>query len=228
MPGVPPRAKKAKLVPDPPDLPARFDPAPAAVEPGAIWDGVEAGADVIVPEIVPDLDVRECRWIDADLSGRTFSGLHCRDSSFVHCDLSGAVLDRAALARVTFTGCRLTGVVLSGATLRDVRITDCRADLANLRMARGSFLLVQDSTLRGADLYEFSGTGCSFLDCDLTGADLDRADLTGAHLHGSTLDDVRGVLSLRGARISPDQQIPLGAAMLAALGVQVTDVPRSR
>jgi len=220
---VPARAKK-KACPDPPDTPATFDPAPP-VESATVCDGVEVGAEIEIPEVVADLDVRESRWVGVDLSGRRFTGLHVRDTAFLHCDLSGAVLDQAVLARVTFTDCRLTGVVLSGTTLRDVRITDCRADLVNLRMARASFLWVQDSTLRGADLHQFRGTHCAFLGCDLAGADLDRADLTGAYLHGSTIDDVRGVLCLRGARISPDQQVPLGAAMLAALDVTVTEPP---
>lgn len=220
---VPPRRRKA--TPDPPEVPPAYDPAPEGIGPGALWDGVEAGPTLAVPGVVAEADLRECRFAGVDLSGRTFTGLHLRDTAFVRCDLSGAVLDRAVLERVTFADCRLTGTVLSGAALRDVRVTDSRADLLTLRMARASWLLVEGSALRGADLHEFAGTHCAFLDCDLTGANLDRADLTGAHLHGSILDDVRGALSLRGARIGPDQQVALGAALLAALGIQVTDAP---
>lgn len=223
---MPPRTKHPKILPDPPVVPPHYDAAPSRAESGMLWDGVEAGPDVEFPDVVADLDVRECRFVDAELSGRTLSGLHCRDTAFVHCDLSGAVLDRAVLERVSFTGCRLTGLVLSGATLRDVRIADCRADLAGLRMARARFLWIEDSTLRAIDLFEFAGTNVVLRDCDLTGADLDRADLRGADLHGSTLDGVRGALSLRGARISPEQQVTLGAVLLAALGIQVTDPPR--
>lgn len=221
---MPPRTRR-KCAPDPPDQPRAFDPAPAELLPGAVWDGVAAGEELVVGETVADLELRESRLSGVDLSGRTFSGLHVRDTAFVHCDLSGAVLDRAVLERVTFTGCRLTGTVLSGATLRDVRIADCGAELLNLRMAAAKFLLAQDSRMRGADLYEFGGTDVALLGCDLTGADLDRARLDGAHLHGSVLDDVRGALSLRGARIDAHQQIALGAAVLAALGVTVTDAP---
>jgi uncharacterized protein YjbI with pentapeptide repeats len=217
---MPPRRRKT--LPDPPETPPRREPAPA-VEPGALWDGVEVGAEPAFPPLVAGLDVRESRFAGADLSGRRLPGLSLRDTAFDRCDLSGAVLDGAVLDRVTFTGCRLTGVVLSGTTLRDVRITDCRADLANLRMARARFLLVEDSVLRGVDLHEFAGTHVALLDCDLTGADLDRAALAGARLHGSTLDDVRGATSLRGARIGPEQQVVVGAALLTALGIQVTD-----
>jgi uncharacterized protein YjbI with pentapeptide repeats len=195
------------------------------LDPGAVWDGVQAGEELDAPRVVPDLEVRECRFTGVDLSGRSFPGLHVRDTVFTRCDLSGAVLDRAVLERVVFDGCRLTGTVLSGATLRDVHLTACRADLLALRMASAKFLLVEDTGLRGADLHEFTGTDVALLGCDLTGADLDRAARAGAHLHGSVLDDVSGALSLRGARIDADQQIALGAALLAALDVRVTDRP---
>lgn len=216
------RARPSKVLPDPPGAPDGWDPAPAAVEGGAVWDGVEAGPDTLVPEHVAGLDVRESRWVDADLSGRRFTDLRCRDLQFEHCDLSGAVLDGAALTRVAFTNCRLTGTVLSGSTLADVRISDCRADLVNLRMARARYLLIEDTVLRGADFYELTGAGCGMIGCDLTGASFAGARLTELRLHGSGLDDIGGALALRGARISADQLLSLGAAVLAALDVQVT------
>jgi hypothetical protein len=146
-----------KTRPDPPDLAPRRDPAPAVLESSALWDGVDAGADVEVPEHVAGVRLRESRWVGADLSGRRLSGFECRDTAFVNCDLSGVVLEDAVLTRVTFSGCRLTGVVLSGATLRDVHITEGRADLALLRMAKARHLWIEDTSLRGADFYAFEG-----------------------------------------------------------------------
>lgn len=213
--------RRRKDAPEPPQVPPAYDPPPDEL--GYRCDGVGFGPHLDLPETVADLDLRECRFAGSDLSGRVFTGFEVRDTAFVHCDLSGAVLDGAVLERVTFTDCRLTGTVLSGATLRDVRVTDCRADLVNLRMTRAAWLVVEGSGLRGADLHEFAGTDCAFLGCDLTGADLERADLTGARLHGSTLDDLRGALALRGTSIAPDQQVTVGAALLAALGIRVTD-----
>ena len=214
-----------KTRPEPPDLAPRRDPAPAVLEPGALWDGVEAGAEVEVGEHVAGVRLRESRWIGADLSGRRLSGLECRDTEFVHCNLSGAVLEDASLTRVAFTECRLTGVVLSGATLRDVRVADGRADLALLRMAKAKHLWIEDTSLRGADFYAFDGTGCAFLGCDLTDAVLGEANLPGVQLHRSTVDAVRGASALRGARIDANQVVPLGAAILAALDITVTPAP---
>jgi len=218
-----PSSRPAKTHPYPPDLPPRYDPAPEALESGDRWDGVSAGPEVRVAGHVAGLQLQETRWDGADLSGRRLGGLRSRDSLFVRCDLSGAMLDGAALERVAFVDCRLTGLVLSGADLVDVLVTDGSADLLNLRMARARHLLVENTSLRGADLYAFAGTDCALLGCDLTGATFDEARLTRLRLHGSTLEDVRGVLALRGARIGRDQMVPLGAALLAALEISVTE-----
>jgi uncharacterized protein YjbI with pentapeptide repeats len=219
------RSRPTKRRPEPPDLPDNYDPAPAVVESASLWDCVEAGADVRVPEYVADLRIQESRWVGGQLAGTRFTGLECRDTEFLHCDLSGAVLDSAVLTRVVFTDCRLTGTAFDGAQLTDVRITDSTADLTGFRMAKARFLLVENTALHGADFYEFDGEHCALLGCDLAEANFDAARLRETDLHGSTIDDVRGGLSLRGARISPDQIVPLAGTLLDALGIQVTEQP---
>jgi uncharacterized protein YjbI with pentapeptide repeats len=157
--------------------------------------------------VLRHLRVQESRWVGGRLAGVRFTGLECRDTEFVQCDLSGTVLD--------------------GAQLTDVRITDSAADLLSLRMVRGRFLLVENSGLHAADLYEFDGEHCAFLGCDLGEASVQAARLQETDLHGCTVDDLRGALSLRGARISPDQIVPLAAVLLDELGIQVTEQPPS-
>jgi uncharacterized protein YjbI with pentapeptide repeats len=219
------RTKPKKLRPDRPDVPSSWDPAPAFLDSGDTWDGLLAGADLEVPEHVADLTLQECRFEGVDLSGRSLGGLRCRDTEFVHCDLSGAVLDDATMTRVGFTDCRLTGAILAGAKLTDVHVRDCRADLVNLRMATARYLLVENTGLEGADLYRFTAAESWLLRCDLTGANLSDAGLAGTDLHGTAVADVRGALALSGTRISADQLVPMGAAVLAALGITVTDPP---
>jgi hypothetical protein len=219
------RSRPTKRRPEPPGLPDEFAPAPAAVEGGELWDCVEAGAEVRVPERVADLRIQESRWAGGNLAGVRFTGLECRDVEFVHCDLSGARLEEAVLRRVVFTDCRLTGTAFDGAQLTDVRITDSTADLAGFRMAKARFVLVENTSLHGADFYEFDAEHCALLGCDMGEANVDAARLRETDLHGSSVDDIRGVLSLRGARVSPDQIIPLATSLLDALGIQVTEQP---
>lgn len=219
------RTRSKKLRPDPPEVPDEWDPAPGAIASGETWDGIDAGGDVEVPGHLADVTIQESRWVDADLSGRRLTGFRARDVQFVHCDLSGAVLDEALLTRVRFTDCRMTGAVFNGAELSDVHITDSRADLASFRMAKAKFLRIENTSLHAADFYEFAAAGCGLISCDLAEASFADARLSETDLHGSTLDQVRGALSLRGARINAEQLVPLGAALLAALDIQVTDQP---
>lgn len=216
------RSAKAVRI-EPPDLPKVLDPAPAELEPSAEWDGLEADASVVVTDPVPDVKLREVLWSGGDLVGRTLRGFRARDTRFVRCDFSGAVLDGALLERVVFEQCRMTGVVFSNAMLRDVEVRESGLRLTNFRMAGLERVLVDESVLVGADLYESALRSCALVRSDLTGADFSSATIKGLDLHGSVLDQLGGTLSLRGARISSDQMVPLGAAILGAVGIEVTD-----
>ncbi|MGF1662494.1 MAG: pentapeptide repeat-containing protein [Kineosporiaceae bacterium] len=220
---MPRRAPRTKLEPDPPELPADLAPAPVAVRSGDHVDGVVLGPGVDLPGHLADLRLDGCRWVGAELRGRRLTGLRAQDVHIDRCDLSGAVLEDAELRRVVLIGCRLSGTSFSGADLTDVRIVDCRADLSLFRMATASHLLAEGSSLRGADFYEMDGSGCAFLGCDLTEADVSGARLRGLRLHGSDIRGVLGAHRLRGAEISADQVPALGEALLADLGVRITD-----
>lgn len=219
------RRSPRKRVPDAPDIPDVLDPAPGRLDSRALWECVRAGGDVEVGDQVADAELRESVWSSADLSGRRLTGFRSRDTRFEGCDLSGALLDGASLLRVEFVGCRMMGVVFSGATLQDVHIRDCRADLANLRMARADYLLVEDSSLREAEFYQASLARSALLGCDLHGANVRDCELTEVDLHGSSLAELRGALSLRGARISADQLLALAPALAAEAGIEIS--PRS-
>lgn len=220
---MPRRAPQRKREPDPPDIPKELTAAPATLHSGDRWDGVAAGTDVQAPSQVADAQLLETRWTGAQLRERRFTGLRAHDVEFVRCDMSSTVFTGAELRRVTFTDCRLTGMVLSGADITDVRISGSKADLTSFRMSSASHLSVVSSSLRGADFHEFVGENCAFLDCDMDEADFEQSRFRGLRLHGSTLENISGVLALRGAQISASQIAPLGAAVLAAMDVTVTD-----
>lgn len=223
---MPARRPGGKRGPDAPDLPARLDPAPDRLPEHDLLEGVHAGAELSVDAELDAAEVRESVLAEVDLSGRVLRGFAARDVRFERCDLSGALLDSASLQRVEFVGCRMTGTVLSAASLTDVVVTECRADLANLRMARASYLLVDRTSLREAEFYSAALERSALLDCDLGAANFSAASLTEVDLHGCDLDGVRGATSLAGASIAPEQIIPLATALLADTGIAVTDQPR--
>jgi uncharacterized protein YjbI with pentapeptide repeats len=220
------RRTLTKRGPDPPDLTADLDPAPGGFHSGVQWECVFADGDTEVGPQLVDIVVLESVWSNADLTGRHLTNLRCRDVHFDRCDLSGAVLEAASLTRVMFTGCRMSGVVLSGARLQDVYIRDCRVDLANFRMAHADFLLVEDCSLREAEFNQAVLTRSALRYCDLSSANFQDCTLTDVDLHDSTVDGLRGALSLGGASISPSQLIALAPALATAAGINVTPAAR--
>jgi uncharacterized protein YjbI with pentapeptide repeats len=219
------RTTRKRSAPLAPDLPDEFVPAPARLGGHAEWDGVAAGPDFAVDEVVADARLAESVFSGCDFSSRKFTGLQVRDARFEGCDLSGTVLDGATFDRVLLTGCRLTGAMLTGARLQDVVIHDCSARMANFRSTRAGYLVIRDTALVEADFYAAAFTDSAILDCDLTGANVTDLRAGGLALHGSRVDDLVGAASLTGSRIDADQLVPLGAALLNALGIRVTERP---
>ena len=220
---APKKAHPRKAGPDAPDVPPQLNPAPGLLQSGALWDCVEAGATSDVPERVVDIKLRESRWTGGDFVGRTLAGLVALDTRFVGCDFSGAVLPGAVLTRVTFTDCRLTGAIFGGAGINDVRFTGCRAADMSFRMAKAKYLLAENCLLRAADFYEATLEFTRLVNCDLSEANFRDARLSGVKLHGSTLNDLTGALSLRGAEIDTQQLLVLAPALCSAAGINVTE-----
>lgn len=219
---------RRRAVPDRPSLPQEFVPAPADFGHAGDWDGVIADAALDLPDAVAGLSMTECVWRGVDAGSRTLRNLRGRDVVFQQCSFAGAVLDGAALTRVAFVECQLTGVVLSAAQLTDVTIDGGVADLANFRSSVCSRFFATGTSLKEADFYAARLRDCALLDSDLTSANFDAMSADGLSLHGSVVDAVRGATALAGGRVGIDaaQLVPLGAAVLAGLGVQVTERPR--
>lgn len=148
-------------------------------------------------------------------------GLALVDVLATDCELSGAVLHEASLLRVELRNCRLAGVDLSGARLRDVRFVDCKLDGANFRFATAERMELDRGSVVDADFTEATFTSVTFDRCDLDQADFTRASMAGTRLSGSKLDGVRGVASMRGAIVAPEQVIPLALSLLGGVGIEI-------
>jgi uncharacterized protein YjbI with pentapeptide repeats len=217
------RSTRRRTRPESPQAPEEYDPAPAAVTEGAVWDCVAVDGQIALGSQVKGWTIQESHLTGVDFASRTLEAFRCRDTHFVRCDLSGAICDGAHLERVVFTGCRLSGTVLSNAHLGDVQIRDCSADMLDLRRSQAYRLLVEDSQIRAADLTRVEIVDGAILRSNLSRAILHDAKLRRTRLHGSDLSDIRNALALRGCMIGPEQQLAVGMLMLAALDITVTD-----
>lgn len=164
--------------------------------------------------------LRRCVVNGVDLSGAVLSHLDLMDVRLEGVDLSNASLGGTA-KRVELLRCRGIGLRLAVQQGADVYVHDSRLDYAVVEVGRVKGLLVfEGCSLREAVI---SGdlSGVVFSDCDLTGSEFTVSRAKDCDLRGSRLDAVRGLLTLRGAKISPSQAVDVADALAAEAGLVV-------
>jgi uncharacterized protein YjbI with pentapeptide repeats len=177
--------------------------------------------DDLTGESLGKLDVSECRLSGCRLTGSDLQGSRFVDCEFVDCELSGVTLADAVMTRVSFSGCRMSGAILTSSKLRDVTVAECKADEMGMRMAAAERTLLERTILRDADFYSARLDLCRLFDCDLSGVQFSKTVFSDVRLHGSTLDGLRGIESIRGVTIDPQQMHDFTLSLLAAHDIAV-------
>ena len=146
-------------IPEPPAMPKRPAPPPAAVtEP---FDLTRA---------------RRGEYVRATLQDRDFSGL----------DLSGIDFTGASFARSTFVGTRLVGTILRGCDLTETMCERADFSSAVLDDADCTAATLTGARFPGASLAAATFAGLELTGIDFSRVAGDRADFTGATLVGAT------------------------------------------
>jgi uncharacterized protein YjbI with pentapeptide repeats len=174
-------------------------------------------------ETLSGTEVVRSRMSGVRLTGATLERLLLRDVVAVDCELSGATLTGAVLERVRFERCRMSGLVAAELKAHDVTMIDCQLDEAWLRAATFERCELTGCGLREADFYSARLHDVRLLDCRLDGSEWSSARAEKVALHGSTLDGIKGVDSVRGLVIARDQLVALAVPILTRLGITVDD-----
>jgi uncharacterized protein YjbI with pentapeptide repeats len=158
-----------------------------------------------------------------DLAETRRSPLTLVDSVLRRCDLSAAVWQSVTLRQVELLDCRALGLRLSVDLGQDVYLRGCRLDSATLRISRVRGLVVFDEctfadAVVGGDLSAVVFTGCSF-----DGAEFAATAAAGCDLRGSRLGAARGLLTLRGARVTADQAVSFAPRLASEAGLTVEE-----
>jgi uncharacterized protein YjbI with pentapeptide repeats len=156
-----------------------------------------------------------------DLAETRRSPLTLVDSVLRRCDLSAAVWQGVTMRQVELLDCRALGLRLSVDLAQDVYVESGRLDASTLRISRVRGLVVFDGctftdAVVGGDLSAVVFTGCSF-----DGAEFAATDADGCDLRGSRLGGARGLLTLRGARITADQAVAVAPRLASEAGLSV-------
>lgn len=186
-----------------------------------------------------DLVLRQCTFVNVDLSDVDWNGLKCLSSKFINCrfteaNLENAVFDncsffhpessngsqflRANLRSTTFKKCDLSMCVFDGADLFRVSIEESTAVGAKFYRAKfDQAAKLTQNKLRYADLRGAQLAKCNVSQNDLAWAALDEADFTQADLMGCDL----GGASTRYTKFAGAD---LRGAMLTSFDIRSLDI----
>ena len=156
-----------------------------------------------------------------DLAGSRRDRLSLVDCVLRRCELTAAVWQQVTARQSELVDCRALGLRLSVDLAQDLWVSGCRFDQSVLHLER----------VRGLVVF----TGCSFadaelagdlsrvvaVDCDFAGAEFAASGADGFDLRGSRLAGARGLLTLRGARVSIDQTVTVAGRLATEVGLTV-------
>ncbi|TQS46474.1 pentapeptide repeat-containing protein [Cryptosporangium phraense] len=154
----------------------------------------------------------------ADFTGTKFEPIDLSDVRIERSDLAGARWEGASARRVEISDSRLMGFRLIATFVEDVLITGCRWDDGGLYVRRGKGSVVfRDCTFSGTTL-RGDLSGVVFDGCDLNGAEFGADAARKCDLRTSRMMGARGLTTLRGAIITPDQALSIADLLAAELG----------
>jgi uncharacterized protein YjbI with pentapeptide repeats len=163
-------------------------------------------------------EVGLCR---VDMSGSRLRGLSLVDVLASAVNAANGSWPGARMNRVTFQRSTLVGVDLAEGRLSATTFCECKLDFANLRMSSIEDVVFVGCSLRGTDFYGSCLKSVDFAGCELHETDFNGASLESVDLRTSTLVDVRGTGSLRGAIVDASQLIDLAPSLAGELGIRV-------
>ncbi|BCJ38511.1 hypothetical protein Athai_60140 [Actinocatenispora thailandica] len=173
---------------------------------GSTADGEISGS------LLRAVDVSESRWGPLELTDVALRGA----------DLSNAEWAPVTARRVEVVSCRATGWRLSLALAADLYVADTRLDYAVVRIDRTKGFVVFEGCAFGSAQLGGDLRNVLFVDCELDGVEFAATAAAGCDLTGSRIAGARGLHSLRGARISPEQAAVAGAQLAREAGLQVS------
>lgn len=191
------------------------------LEDDATVKGVEFVGTGLMQRVAESVDVEQCRFDSARLTGSELRRCVFADSSFSACDFASFRGQDVSFVRCTVVSSRLTGSVWASGTFRDVRFEGNRGDSAIFRHTKFAAVEFSDCTLVGADFQSAELTNVRFVGCDLSGAQFSNAVLKRVRFENCTLLDVGGAASLAGAAVQGPGAMELALSLAREAGIVI-------
>ena len=208
---VPPRVS-------PPDIPPDLTDA----NPGRNADLLAARLELSGTVDLAHASLEQCA-LSADADTIDLTGATILDVDVTTIRAASLRLRTASIRRLRLTGGRIGTLDLSSTRIDEFELRDMRIDYLNLGAAKGTDILIEDSTVRTIDMPQAELTRVAFVNC--------RSDEVNPRGMRATDVDLRGLdalafidaNSLRGTTLTEFQVQQLAPTIAAGLGIQIKD-----
>lgn len=188
-------------------------------EDDAILRGVRFDGTPFVGLAVEALEAEGCAFENLRFSGSELRRSQFSDSRFDTCDFAEVSAQDVSLIRCVVNGSRLTGSSWKSGTFRDVRFEGCISAPAMYRHSKLYSVVFSDCKMVGADFQSTHLHNVLFSNCDLTGAQFANVKIGTVRFENSTLIDVGGAASLKGATVQGPGSMELALSLAREAGI---------
>lgn len=157
------------------------------------------------------------------MSGAQLSPLSLSNVAFDNVDLSNAALPDTTARRVEFLKCRGIGLNLTLNQATDLYAEQCRFDYATVRIDKVKNATVFSGCSFRAAVFVGDLSNVIFTECELNAVQFGATRAADCDLRSSRLDDIRGLLTLRGAKITTKQAVSVAEIIATESGLSVCD-----
>ncbi|MFJ8911521.1 pentapeptide repeat-containing protein [Amycolatopsis sp. NPDC102389] len=177
---------------------------------GGEQDGARGGGE-IARSLVSDVSLANARLDRLTLSDVVLEGV----------DLSNAAIRELSARRVEILRCRAIGLGVAITSATDLYVENSRFDYASVTVERVKGSVVFSGCSFRETVFSGDLSRLTFVDCEFIETEFAATAAVGCDLRGSRLSGVRGLLTLRGAKITAEQAVSIAGILATESGLSV-------
>ncbi len=143
------------------------------------------------------------------------------DCEFRGCNFTASNFPESIWNRVSIVGARCSGMQITNSVLKNITYADSKLEIANFRFSRLENVIFEDCMIDDVDFYQAKLKNIAFVNCTISKIMFMNAGMTNVDISKSSIQNIRGVQSLRGVTVSYDQLMQLAPSLAAEAGIKV-------
>jgi len=163
----------------------------------------------------------ESRLSRVDFSSVNVSRFDVMDVEFKGCNFTATKFPDSTWRRVVIEGARCSGMHVANSSLKHTVFKNCKLELVNFRFSELENVVFEDCAIEEVDFYDATLRNVEFVGCTIKNITFMGAKMFNVDVSKSTLDDIKGVNTLKGVTMSYDQILGIAPLLAAGAGIRI-------